>query len=316
MDLSGLNQVNTALTNLGNDVFRVGTVMKVQEDDRTRALNLLEFHTQAAKQTQSLLTDLISRPYKATDTSLSNPEAPRVEGLMAEDGDQGQRALDRLNQSFKDRFEAVRSKDPLLAIQMQKVADGQILEAQKKYDLVLGAKKIDHGLAVFQDFEKTQYDLTMASLDPIQRNDNIKSYESGLLDLVNNHMMDEHTASAKRLAFRQKVDFGTAMTMIRGLQAGGTETAESIALKIADPRLFPYLNEESKGILEQHLAVQDQKYKAQKLDQKLTSVNAGLYKQFDGDYNQIISFLSVPDNQAGLGLTLNESSHLIAVNRD
>ena len=226
MDLSGLNQVNKSLTDLGSATFAVGAEWQRIEDQRTRALTLLDFHTQATAETQKLLTDLGKKSFKE---------------LLTPDGNIGDQSIDSLAGSFTDKYQAV--SDPMLAISMRKIGDGLVREARNKYRAAFEEKRIDHGLAVYLDFKNLQYDQTVTSLNSKDRADNINLFESGLADLVNSGIMNEYTAAKERLGFKNKLDKDSAELLIDSLVPGSLQTPEVIQEKINDKALFPYLNE-------------------------------------------------------------------------
>lgn len=224
LDLTPLNQTNEALQRFGNTILQIGADMKRQEDERNRTLGLLEFHTWATDQTQNVLNDLHKRPYSE---------------LQTDDGNVGEKRLTDLNEAFASRYKGV--KDKRLALEMQRVSDGLVLDAKGKYNTTFEAKKRDHFLGVYQDFEKQQFDKIIATLDPQKRAQEIAVYESGLLDLVRGVVMDEKTASTERIKMRSKVDSVSADMLIDSLVPGSTLTPQIIEERLKDPGLFPYL---------------------------------------------------------------------------
>jgi hypothetical protein len=296
MDFSSLNQQNEALTRFGQNLFQAGIEQKRTDDDRNNALGLLEFHTWATDQTNATLSKLHQSSY--TD-------------LWTDEGNQGDKVLADLSTTFQDRYQAIQSKNPTLALNMRKVSDGLVSEAKQKYSGAFEKKKIDHFLGVYQESFNQSYDEATSTLDSAKRNDAILKFQAKLLTLRQGGIMDENTAAKEFIKFREKVDVSSASQLVRSLNLGTLETAESIAAKINDKGLFPYLNEEDKSKLLYNLSIQDEKYRAQKQDLKLTKVNAQLFQEFGGDYTKIINYLAIPENQAKLGLTLNESNHLI-----
>jgi hypothetical protein len=224
MDFSVLNQTNQALTHFGNTMFQIGADMKRQEDERNRALGLLEFHTWATDQTHTALRDLNNRSYS---------------DLQTDAGNLGDKTLDDLQTAFTNRVKGV--KDQNLAIAMQRVSDGLILDAKNKYLGAFEAKKKDHFLGVYQDFDEQQFNKVVSEFDPKKRAEHIAVYESGLLDLVNGGVMKTETATKERLKFRSKVDAASADMLINSLVPGSTLTPDLIEEKLKDPGLFPYL---------------------------------------------------------------------------
>ena len=184
MDLSGLNQVNEALTRFGSNLYEIGMAQKREDDKRNHALGLLEFHTWATDQTNAALMNLANRPY--TD-------------LWTEDGNQGEKVLADLQTQFQGRYQALQGKRPNLALDMQKVADGLIGEAKQKYAGVFEKKKIDHYLGVYQTNDEQLYKEAVSTFDPKKRAEVFTKKDAILLTLVEGNVMPADTASRGRI---------------------------------------------------------------------------------------------------------------------
>jgi hypothetical protein len=296
MDFSGLNQVNEALTSLGNTGMAIGADWKRVEEERNRALQLLDFHAVATDQAQKTTKGILSRPYE----DMANPAGDFNDQLFAD-----------LKTSYQDKIRAARDTNPTLAIEMQKVADGLTLGAQEKALTHFDAAKKSHFLGTYMVTKKQSLDLLSEEADPVRRAGEVDKFEAILKTLTSTGVMDAKTATHEFLDYKHQVDVNMALRMIRGLNLGSVETAETIGAKIGDPNIFPNLNEDDRTKLLYQLNVQDEKYRAQKADQKLSQINAKLYTAFAGDYTKAINYLMIPENQQAQGLTLHEANTLL-----